>query len=248
MNLGYVSQHAEELSGDGHRARRRAARDRPHARQGARAARASSSSRARRREKPLDGLSGGERRRLSLAVLVNSGANMLVLDEPTNHLDLESREALEDALRGIRGLAAAGVARPRAARRGRHPHARDRGRQAAQLRGRLGRLRARRGRRARRRRRPARQARAAKPAKASAASGQPAQARPSKNAQGAAASSSGRSRRPRPRCSALEDELADPAAWSSPGRSARSSERHAEAKRERRGALRPLGDGRVLGR
>ena len=51
-------------------------------------------------EKPLDGLSGGERRRLSLAILVPSGANVLILDEPTNHLDLESREALEDALRG----------------------------------------------------------------------------------------------------------------------------------------------------
>ncbi len=49
-------------------------------------------------DKPLDGLSGGERRRLSLAVLVNSGANVLILDEPTNHLDLESREALESAL------------------------------------------------------------------------------------------------------------------------------------------------------
>ncbi|MDQ6729940.1 MAG: ABC-F family ATP-binding cassette domain-containing protein [Actinomycetota bacterium] len=49
-------------------------------------------------DKPLDGLSGGERRRLSLAVLVNSGANVLILDEPTNHLDLESREALEGAL------------------------------------------------------------------------------------------------------------------------------------------------------
>jgi ATP-binding cassette subfamily F protein 3 len=54
-------------------------------------------------EKPVTGLSGGERRRLALAVLVNSGANVLILDEPTNHLDLESREALEDALSGFAG-------------------------------------------------------------------------------------------------------------------------------------------------
>jgi ATP-binding cassette subfamily F protein 3 len=54
-------------------------------------------------EKPLDGLSGGERRRLSLAILVQSGANMLILDEPTNHLDLESREALEAALSDFPG-------------------------------------------------------------------------------------------------------------------------------------------------
>src|SRR5205085_8090013 len=54
-------------------------------------------------EKPLDGLSGGERRRLSLAILVSSGANFLIIDEPTNHLDLESREALEDALRSFDG-------------------------------------------------------------------------------------------------------------------------------------------------
>jgi ATP-binding cassette subfamily F protein 3 len=54
-------------------------------------------------EKPLAGLSGGERRRLSLAILVNGGANVLILDEPTNHLDLESREALEDALSAFRG-------------------------------------------------------------------------------------------------------------------------------------------------
>ena len=54
-------------------------------------------------EKPLDTLSGGERRRLSLAILVHSGANVLILDEPTNHLDLESREALEAALQGFEG-------------------------------------------------------------------------------------------------------------------------------------------------
>ena len=54
-------------------------------------------------EKPLDGLSGGERRRLSLAILVASDANVLILDEPTNHLDLDAREALEDALTGFGG-------------------------------------------------------------------------------------------------------------------------------------------------
>jgi ATP-binding cassette, subfamily F, member 3 len=57
-------------------------------------------------DKPLSGLSGGERRRLSLAVLVGSDShppNVLILDEPTNHLDIESREALEDALRSFTG-------------------------------------------------------------------------------------------------------------------------------------------------
>ena len=54
-------------------------------------------------EKALDDISGGEQRRLSLAILVASGANVLILDEPTNHLDIESREALEDALSVFEG-------------------------------------------------------------------------------------------------------------------------------------------------
>ncbi len=54
-------------------------------------------------EKPVVALSGGERRRLALAIVVASGANFLVLDEPTNHLDLESRESLEVALEAFPG-------------------------------------------------------------------------------------------------------------------------------------------------
>ena len=54
-------------------------------------------------EKPVAALSGGERRRLALAIVVASGANLLVLDEPTNHLDLESRESLEAALEAFPG-------------------------------------------------------------------------------------------------------------------------------------------------
>ena len=54
-------------------------------------------------EKPVVALSGGERRRLALALIVASGANFLVLDEPTNHLDLESRESLEAALEAFPG-------------------------------------------------------------------------------------------------------------------------------------------------
>jgi ATP-binding cassette subfamily F protein 3 len=54
-------------------------------------------------EKPVAALSGGERRRLALAIVVASGANFLALDEPTNHLDLESRESLEAALEAFPG-------------------------------------------------------------------------------------------------------------------------------------------------
>ena len=106
VKVGYLSQHADELGAGGSPgqsvldAAQRATGLTPNK---ARALLGQFLFSGEEAEKPLAGLSGGERRRLSLAVLVHSGANVLILDEPTNHLDIESREALEDALRGFTG-------------------------------------------------------------------------------------------------------------------------------------------------
>jgi len=53
--------------------------------------------------KPAGVLSGGEKTRLSLALLVVSAANVLLLDEPTNNLDPASREEILGALRTYKG-------------------------------------------------------------------------------------------------------------------------------------------------
>src|SRR3954467_8167230 len=104
VKIGLLSQHAEELGAPGARtvleATQRATGLKPN---GARSLLGQFLFSGEAAEKPLDGLSGGERRRLSLAILVHSGANVLILDEPTNHLDLESREALEAALQVFPG-------------------------------------------------------------------------------------------------------------------------------------------------
>jgi ATP-binding cassette subfamily F protein 3 len=52
---------------------------------------------------PVQQLSGGERARLSLALITREAPHILILDEPTNHLDVEARDALVEALAGFGG-------------------------------------------------------------------------------------------------------------------------------------------------
>jgi ATP-binding cassette subfamily F protein 3 len=175
-------------------------------------------------DKPANALSGGERQRLSLAILVQSGANVLILDEPTNHLDIESREALEDALSEFpgtlllvshdRALLDAVGSRTIAVEEGTlHSYAggwsdyleRRRAREEA----------------------PKAKAKAEPKPKAKATS-----AAPSKNSARKQAQLEKQIEQAEAELKALEEELADPSAWASPTGAQRATKRHNEAKQK----------------
>jgi len=233
VKLGYLSQHAEELGmrGTALEAAQRATGLTPNK---ARALLGSFLFSGAEAEKPLDGLSGGERRRLSLAVLVASGANALVLDEPTNHLDLDAREALEDALLAFDGAVLL-VSHDRALLDavGTRTIAFEDGRLRSYEGGWAEYARVREERRereasAQQQRRAVKQERRAGK---SAGNGRARPAGPSKNAVRRIGELEREVERREAALRKLEDELADPTMWSSPSRTERNTKRHEAAKR-----------------
>jgi len=236
VQVGYLSQHSEHFGETGSvlEAAQRATKLTPNK---ARALLGQFLFSGEEAEKPIVGLSGGERQRLSLAILVHSGANVLILDEPTNHLDVESREALEEALEGFpgsvllvshdRALLDAVGSRTVAVEDG-TLHSYEGG-WADYL-------------RVREERRALEEAAAAARAAADKAGARRAKAKPaagnghakparSKNAVREAQRLEREIEAAEAALQALEEELADPAAWSDADRASDATERHAAAKR-----------------
>jgi ATP-binding cassette, subfamily F, member 3 len=224
VKVGFLSQHAEELGSGTARTVLEAAQHATGLTPGkARALLGRFLFSGEEAEKALDVLSGGERRRLSLAILVASGANVLILDEPTNHLDLESREALEQALSEFQGALIL-VSHDRALLDG--VGSRTVAFEEQTLHSYVGGwpeyLRVREARRREAAVKPAKPARAAKPPRSDKC---------------AAESTREQDRleqaieRAETALGALEEELADPAAWAGPEASAKSTARHEEARR-----------------
>jgi ATP-binding cassette, subfamily F, member 3 len=234
VKIGYLSQHADELASGTARTVLEAAQHATRLTPGkARALLGRFLFSGDEAEKPLAGLSGGERRLLSLAILVQSGANVLILDEPTNHLDLESREALEQALDAFPGsLLLVSHDRALLDAVGRRTVAIEERTLHSYLGGWPEYLRVVEAR--------ARQPATKKPAKASDRDRtRAARAKPARPARTARPSRAAREQAALEReieaaeaaLRAVEEELSDPAAWGTPERTARSTERHDAAKR-----------------
>jgi ATP-binding cassette subfamily F protein 3 len=222
VKLGYLSQHADTAAGEG-TVLDATQRQTGLTNQKARALLGGFLFSGADAEKQLGDISGGEQRRLSLAILVASGANVLILDEPTNHLDIESREALEDALLAFEGAVVL-VSHDRALLEavGSRTLVCEDGKLASYPSGWAEYQR-------RRDEREATAGAAAKPA-ASAAGGKYSATKPAEKAAKKAAKLEQRIERAEAALREIEEELADPAAWSSPGRVERGEARHRATK------------------
>jgi ATP-binding cassette, subfamily F, member 3 len=225
VEIGYLSQHAESASGEG-TVLDAAQRETGLTSQKARDLLGGFLFSGAEAEKSLDDISGGEQRRLSLAILVASGANVLILDEPTNHLDLESREALEDALSEYEGTVIL-VSHDRALLEavGTRTVVFEDGRLASHSHGWA---------EHQRRRDEEREAEAAAEAAEKRSAKGPRRRKPGavrKSAERKASRLAGEVEAAEAELAAIEDELADPAAWATPAKAEQAGERHEAAKR-----------------